>query len=66
MAAFISNCGPTYRLEYLKKLKDYGVTVDGYGACLDNKQTDVRISFSISLLFKRNHKQQVVTHQSKN
>ena len=38
-AAFISNCGGhNFRLQAITKLREYGVSVDSYGACLRNKE----------------------------
>lgn len=37
-AAFISNCGGhNFRLEAITKLRDYGISIDSYGACLRNQ-----------------------------
>jgi len=37
VAAFISNCGPQYRLNYMKELIDNGVIVHSMGSCLKNR-----------------------------
>lgn len=36
VSLFISNCGPRYRLNYLKELMKYNVTVHSFGKCLHN------------------------------
>mmetsp|Transcript_14662 Transcript_14662/g.20431 ORF Transcript_14662/g.20431 Transcript_14662/m.20431 type:complete len:550 (-) Transcript_14662:27-1676(-) len=36
VAAFISNCGPQFRLNYMAELQKYGVIVHSYGACSRN------------------------------
>jgi len=38
MVALISNCGPQYRLKYLKELMNYGVRVQSFGSCLRNAE----------------------------
>eukprot|EP01117_Protostelium_nocturnum_P020977 TRINITY_DN985_c0_g1_i1.p1 TRINITY_DN985_c0_g1~~TRINITY_DN985_c0_g1_i1.p1 ORF type:complete len:497 (-),score=138.87 TRINITY_DN985_c0_g1_i1:296-1786(-) len=39
--AMISNCGPTYRLEYINSLQKAGIEIDTYGSCFaKNKQGD--------------------------
>eukprot|EP01132_Coremiostelium_polycephalum_P005939 gene5939-7396_t len=37
VAAFISNCGPQRRLQWLEALQQAGVKVDSYGSCKRNK-----------------------------
>ncbi|KYQ93109.1 glycosyltransferase [Tieghemostelium lacteum] len=37
VAAFISNCGPHKRLDWIERLQKAGVRVDSYGKCLHNK-----------------------------
>eukprot|EP01114_Cavostelium_apophysatum_P018071 TRINITY_DN550_c1_g1_i1.p1 TRINITY_DN550_c1_g1~~TRINITY_DN550_c1_g1_i1.p1 ORF type:complete len:562 (-),score=100.24 TRINITY_DN550_c1_g1_i1:1355-3040(-) len=36
MVALISNCGPQYRLQYMRRLMAAGVSVHSYGACDNN------------------------------
>jgi len=38
IAAFISNCGPQRRLQWMEAMIKRGVTIDSYGACMRNKQ----------------------------
>lgn len=38
VAAFISNCGPQKRLQWMKELQANGVTVHSYGRCDNNIQ----------------------------
>jgi hypothetical protein len=38
VAAFISNCGPQKRLQWMKELQSHGVTVHSYGRCDNNIQ----------------------------
>jgi hypothetical protein len=37
IAAFISNCGPQRRLQWMDTMMKNGVTIDSYGACMRNK-----------------------------
>ena len=40
VAMFISNCGASNgRLEYIRELMSYGITVDSFGRCMHNKDT---------------------------
>ncbi|KAM9978086.1 hypothetical protein ACTFIY_011852 [Dictyostelium cf. discoideum] len=38
VAAFISNCSPQFRLDYMNRLIAAGIKVDSYGHCNHNKQ----------------------------
>ncbi|KAM9954106.1 hypothetical protein ACTFIR_009234 [Dictyostelium discoideum] len=38
VAAFISNCGPQFRLDYMNRLIAAGIKVDSYGHCNHNKE----------------------------
>lgn len=38
VAAFISNCGPQRRLQWMDVMMQHGVTIDSYGGCRRNKQ----------------------------
>jgi hypothetical protein len=42
LAVFISNCGPQFRLNYLKQLMENGVTVHSYGSCMNNINEEQR------------------------
>ena len=43
-AAFISNCGPQKRLEWLQGMMDAGIVIHSYGRCLHNIQADTHES----------------------
>lgn len=42
MSAWISNCGPRYRLEYMSQLMHYGVPIHSYGMCNRNRELPSR------------------------
>lgn len=37
IAAFISNCGPQRRLQWMDVMQKHGIKIDSYGACMRNK-----------------------------
>lgn len=68
-AAFISNCGGhNFRLEGLTKLREYGVTIDSYGACLRNKdgrvnKVETLRDYKFSLAFENSNEDDYVTEK---
>ncbi|MCO5547384.1 hypothetical protein L7F22_000833 [Adiantum nelumboides] len=70
-AAFISNCGGhNFRLEAITKLREFGVSVDSYGACLRNKDGGHSINkletlrdYKFSLAFENSNEDDYVTEK---
>ncbi|KAH7352530.1 hypothetical protein KP509_19G050000 [Ceratopteris richardii] len=68
-AAFISNCGGhNFRLEAITKLREYGVTIDSYGACLRNQDGNVNKletlrDYKFSLAFENSNEDDYVTEK---
>eukprot|EP00250_Pteridium_aquilinum_P008599 c18066_g1_i1 orf=852-2411(+) len=69
-AAFISNCGGhNFRLEAILKLREYGVSVDSYGACLRNQdghavnKLETIRDYKFSLAFENSNEDDYVTEK---
>ncbi|MCO5549946.1 hypothetical protein L7F22_003423 [Adiantum nelumboides] len=70
-AAFISNCGGhNFRLEAITKLREFGVSVDSYGACLRNKDGGHAVNkletlrdYKFSLAFENSNEDDYVTEK---
>lgn len=68
-AAFITNCGGhNFRLEALTKLKEHGISVDSYGACLRNQDGHVNKletlrDYKFSLAFENSNEDDYVTEK---
>lgn len=68
-AAFISNCGGhNFRLEAITKLRDYGISIDSYGACLRNQdghvnKLDTLRDYKFSLAFENSNEDDYITEK---
>ncbi|KAI5068415.1 hypothetical protein GOP47_0016760 [Adiantum capillus-veneris] len=68
-AAFISNCGGhNFRLEAITKLREFGVSIDSYGACLRNQDGHVNKletlrDYKFSLAFENSNEDDYVTEK---
>lgn len=68
-AAFISNCGGhNFRLEAITKLREFGVSIDSYGACLRNQDGQVNKletlrNYKFSLAFENSNEDDYVTEK---
>eukprot|EP01133_Synstelium_polycarpum_P003462 gene3462-3937_t len=77
VSAFISNCGPTKRLEWMRRLQAAGVQVDSYGACQKNKELvprgeatdyngiklDISRSYKFNMAFENSNAHDYVTEK---
>eukprot|EP01133_Synstelium_polycarpum_P011516 gene11516-13435_t len=77
VSAFISNCSPTKRLEWMSRLQTAGVTVDSYGICQKNKEIvrrgdatdyngiklDIARTYKFTLAFENSNAEDYVTEK---